>query len=269
MDSRNTLTITKTANTIAELLSTEQLSAGAAPLDCVLRRADAEFGGKLPDRVFVYNPDAVAMWLWQKYTELYCGLMAKTDMTVPILSVMPSVTPVCFGSMYTGLMPEQHGITTYERHILRCETLFDVMVRAGKKVALIAERDSSMSIIFGERAIDYFIYDTVDECNKKAFELIDKDEYDLIIDYNGDYDENMHRCSPEGEAAMAALRKNISVYGKLHDALAEKWKKHDTVMLFAPDHGCHEIEGKLGSHGLDMAEDMNILHFYSFLPAKN
>ena len=36
------------------------------------------------------------------------------------------------------------------------------------------------------------------------------------------------------------------------------------VFAFLPDHGCHEIDGNLRSHGLDMEEDMNIIHFYGF-----
>lgn len=267
MDTNNTLRITKTAATIAALLGAEKMNEAAQPLEPVLKRAAAEFG-KLPDRVFIYNPDAVAMWLWQKYTELYTEMLVRTEMTLPVYTVMPSVTPVCFGSMYSGLMPEQHGITSYTKPVLKCGTLFDCAVKAGKRVALIAEKNSSMSIIFGGRDIDYFIFDTVAECNLKALELIEKDEHDLIIDYNGNYDENMHRCSPEGEAAMTALKDNIAAFAKLHDAIAEKWNEHDTVLAFAPDHGCHEIDGKLGSHGLDMVEDMNILHFYSFIKSR-
>jgi hypothetical protein len=37
---------------------------------------------------------------------------------------------------------------------------------------------------------------------------------------------------------------------------------HDTLVGFAMDHGCHEIDGGCGSHGLDMDEDLNILHLY-------
>ena len=28
------------------------------------------------------------------------------------------------------------------------------------------------------------------------------------------------------------------------------------------DHGCHEIDGNAGAHGLDMVEDVEISHFY-------
>ena len=31
------------------------------------------------------------------------------------------------------------------------------------------------------------------------------------------------------------------------------------------DHGCHEIEGGCGSHGLDMDDDLNIVHAYKII----
>ena len=47
------------------------------------------------------------------------------------------------------------------------------------------------------------------------------------------------------------------------------WKKHHTLLGFAMDHGCHEIDGECGSHGLDMPEDLNIVHRYMALPAES
>ena len=49
--------------------------------------------------------------------------------------------------------------------------------------------------------------------------------------------------------------------------IREHWKEHSTLLGFAMDHGAHEIDGKLGSHGLDMPEDLNITHFYRAAPA--
>ena len=46
------------------------------------------------------------------------------------------------------------------------------------------------------------------------------------------------------------------------------WKHHNTLVGFAMDHGCHEIDGGCGSHGLDMEEDLNILHLYKIYPAE-
>ena len=41
-----------------------------------------------------------------------------------------------------------------------------------------------------------------------------------------------------------------------------------TLVGFAMDHGCHEIDGGCGSHGLDMPEDINIVHLYKGYPKK-
>ena len=48
----------------------------------------------------------------------------------------------------------------------------------------------------------------------------------------------------------------------------DNWGAHDTLMGFAMDHGCHEIDGGCGSHGLDMEEDLNIVHRYRACPAR-
>ena len=120
-----------------------------------------------------------------------------------------------------------------------------------------------MSIIYLEREIDYFIYQTVEEINAKALELIAKDEYDVLVVYNTNYDYIMHKNGPESTKALAELRLNGSMFGTIYNAINNCWKnKHDTLLGFAMDHGCHEIDGDSGSHGLDMDEDRQILHTY-------
>ncbi len=115
--------------------------------------------------------------------------------------------------MYTGVQPETHGIMKYEKPVLAMETLFDCCIKVGKRVTIVSTARDSISMIFLERQMDYFIYETVDEVNKKAMELIDGDIYDLLVIYNGDYDAVMHRHSPEGEKSIDTLQKNIDFYG--------------------------------------------------------
>ena len=110
--------------------------------------------------------------------------------------------------------------------------------------------------------MDYFFYDTVEEVNAKAEELIRADSHDFIVVYNGNYDSTMHRWSPENPASLQVLDENAAAFDRLAGIARESWKDHPTLVGFAPDHGCHEIDGGLGSHGLDMPEDLNILHFY-------
>lgn len=74
----------------------------------------------------------------------------------------------------------------------------------------------------------------------------------------------MHKNGPEAEASLEALRQNGEDFADLVDLALEKWGGHRVFYGFCPDHGCHEIDGGCGSHGLDMDEDMNVIHGYGW-----
>ncbi len=223
---------------------------------------DHAFAGKKADRLFLYNPDAIAQWIFEKYPDLFRELTSVTDLQLQLRTVMPSVTPVCFGTFYTGAQPEVHGIRSYTKPVIKIDTLFDALIRAGKRIALVTTDVCSMSKIYLERDMDYFNYPDIAEANAKTAELILADNYDVIVLYNGNYDTIMHRYGPESIHALGELRINIQAYAMFDALISEHWKTHRTLMGFAMDHGCHEIDGNVGSHGLDMPEDLNITHFY-------
>lgn len=228
--------------------------------------ADA-FGGKAADRIFMFNPDAVAQWIYEKYTFLAREVAIYAPQRLPLAAVMPSVTPVCFGTMYTGAQPRVHGIRKYEKPVITIDTLFDAMIRCDKKVAILADRGSSMANIYNGRQMDYFFFDTLAEINAKAVELILEDRYDFIAVYNANYDDVMHKYGPESVEALAELRLNSQTFAMFAELIKTHWAKHNTLLGFAMDHGCHEIDGGCGSHGLEMEEDINICHFYGAFPA--
>lgn len=58
--------------------------------------------GRKADRIFMYNPDAVAEWIFRKYPQLFKEVTEICEKEISYRTVMPSVTPVCFGTMYTG-----------------------------------------------------------------------------------------------------------------------------------------------------------------------
>ncbi len=262
----NTLPEAGVAAAVTEVLGIAPPKEAEAPLFQIQKAADKAFFGEKADRVFLYNPDAIALWVFQKYAALFDGVLLNTQLTLPLACVMPSVTPVCFATMYTGAQPAVHGIQTYTKPVLKTDTVFDALIRAGKKPAIVSTTGDSISKIFLERDMDYFIYDTVEEVNEKAFALIKEDKYDLITLYNGDYDAIMHKVSPEGEGAIQALKNNVQTFETIAQLTAKHWAEHNTVLAFAPDHGCHEIDGGSGGHGLLMPEDINIVHFYGFQP---
>ena len=246
----------------------EAPACAAEPSKELCAYVDEKFGGKKADRIFMYNPDAIAQWIYEKYPQLCQEADTNTEIKLPFCTVMPSVTPVCFGTMYTGAQPAVHGIQKYEKPVIKIDSIFDALIRAGKKPVIIADKNCSMGKIYLEREMDYFICDTIEDINAKAAELILKDEYDFVAVYNGNYDSVMHKTGPESLEALSELRTNSRTFGMFSKMIEEHWKGHNTLVGFAMDHGCHEIDEGAGSHGLDMPEDLNIVHLYKAYPAE-
>ena len=247
---------------LCEIMGVAPPEKAANPCNELIEYANNVLCGKKADRIFMYNPDAVAEWICKKYEHLMKEVTDRTDIEIPFCTVMPSVTPVCFGTMYTGAQPSVHGIQSYVKPVITIDTIFDAMIRTGKKCAIVSTANDSMSKIYLEREMDYYIYDTVEEVNAKAAELIIEDKYHFLVVYNRNYDAKMHKFGPESTEALAELRSGSEDFA-MFDALIQKhWGKHNTLIGFAMDHGCHEIDGDCGSHGLDMPEDLNIVHFY-------
>ena len=267
-DLNSSICISSVKSSILKLAGMEISENIEDPNPVITALADKKLSGKPVDRAVIYNPDAVALWVYQKYTEMFAKAALCSDLALPMLSVMPSVTPVCFASMYSGVMPDIHGIKKYEKPVLTVNTVFDSFIKAGKKAAIVSTARDSISMIFLDRDMEYFIYDTPEEVNKKALSLIDEDRFDLIVIYNGNYDGTMHKFGPEATESLNALKMNVDFYSELIEKINSQWKNHDVFYGFCPDHGCHEIDGGCGSHGLDMEEDMNVIHFYGIKVAE-
>ena len=252
--------ITDVAATVSSLLGFASPNGGEP-----MAEVTSLFKDGRADRVLMYNPDAVAWWVFTKYRDKFAKCLARDPLVMEMRSVMPSVTPVCFASMYSGLTPDGHGIKCYTKPVLACQTLFDAAIAAGIRPAIVSETGASVSMIFREREMDYYIYDSVGEVTRKALELIRGGTHRLVVAYHGDYDHFMHRNGPEGDEALAALDANAEAYCALCDAAAESWggKGLSWAAAFATDHGCHLIDGGCGSHGLDMPEDMEVAHLWT------
>ena len=254
------------AAALAYAIGVEAPACAADPNPDLVKYIDETLGRGGADRIFMYNPDAVAEWIYRKYPDLVKEVTSRCDIELPMATVMPSVTPVCFGTMYTGAQPSVHGIQKYEKPVIKIDSLFDALIRAGKKPVIVADTSCSMGKIFLERDMDYFLYSSYEEVNAKAAELIISDEYDFIAVYNGNYDSRMHKTGTESTAALAELRTNSRAFGMFAELIKNNWKSHSTLLGFAMDHGCHDIDGDCGSHGLDMDEDINIVHLYKAYP---
>lgn len=218
-------------------------------------------GGKA-DRVVLYHADAVGLYIWQKYTDIFAPVYKHTTINIPFLSTVMSVTPVAHASMYTGVDPEIHGIQTYTRPQLTCDTLYDQLIKAGKKIAIIAKEDSTFLHIFAGRDIEYFAVKNAIEIQEKALELIAEDNYDLISIHTFDYDSASHAHGPESKEALNALNIEAEVFANIALALEQFKDKHNILLSYSPDHGQHLTDSGRGSHGSKLIEDMNVLHFF-------
>ncbi len=264
MNLHNYFQITQTAATVAAMMQFPAPKAAAEPNPAVVQTAERLLSGKPVERCLLYNPDAIGLWLYQKYTAEFIPVITHSQVAIPVNSVMPSVTPVCFASMYTGVTPDVHGIQAYVKPVLKIETLFDAAIAAGKKPIIISTAGDSITQIFLEREMDYIVCQTPDECNERALEVLKENRHDIVVVYNANYDSQMHRSGPEAPETLAQLTHNANAFAELTEAAAKAWKGMAWCSAFLPDHGCHEIDGNLGSHGLDMPEDMDIVHFYGF-----
>ena len=265
----NTLSMTQFAASIAAAMGAEAPRQADKPIPMVADLVERELAGRKADRLLIYNPDCMGMWMYQKFTEELAPVLKATQLALPLKTVSPSWTPVCFGSMYTGVLPEVHGIRGYMKPVITVDSLFDSLPRSGKKVALVAVDHSSMAMIYQNRDIDYYIEPYDGEVTARALELIAQDKYDAIIVYNQEYDDMMHRTVPESEQAMAAFHHHIEAFRQLTDAVREHWSGHDSMVVWATDHGCHvdEVIGH-GNHGTEEERDMNIMHYFGVYPRK-
>ena len=247
--------------------------AAAAPAQDLVDYIDQKLGGEKADRVLMYNPDAIGKWVWKKHPQYLAEVEENTELDMSFWSPFPPVTPVCFGTMYTGAQPEVHGIHKYEKPVLKMDTLFDALMRAGKKPLIIAVNNCSIAKLFLERDMDYIITSGSAETNAYAAEAILEDKHDFIVVYNGNYDAKMHRAGCEAPETLAELRYNSYTYATLNHLVRRHWTGHNTLMAFAMDHGCHDCAPfikndklYLGTHGADQDSDRFIRHRYQIYP---
>ncbi len=247
--------------TICHLLGIEPPSVSEEPaLDMVISTLDEDF---LLEKCLIVAQDAIGAHLWGSHENELRKILPLVPLRVPLHAVFPPITPVCFASIFTGAQPKVHGIHSFIRPVLECDTLFDALVRANKKVAIVSVKDSCIDLIFRNRDIAYFSEDDDKAVVERTLEAIQGDEYDVIVSYQADYDDNLHQSEPFSPICIQALGRHILDFRKMAEAANLHWKDKGHVVAFTPDHGAHinPSTGK-GDHGLDIPEDMDIFHCY-------
>ncbi len=236
--------------------------ATAEPIIEILDAANKISDG-IVEKALLYAPDAIGEALFRDFPGDFKPVLDIAPLQVPVRSMSPSYTPVCYGSMFTGLSPEGHGITKYDKPVLKCDTIFDALLRAGKNVAIVAVEGSSIDTIFRERDVDYFSEAYDPEAEVRALQLLEEGVHDLILVYHQEYDDTMHGSTPRSPETLEAYRRHLATFVRLGEAFNEAWASSDRVIAFLPDHGTHvDPESGKGGHGTDSPEDMEVRHFW-------
>ena len=215
------------------------------------------------EKCLIYAPDAIGFYLTIQFKDWFDKVEKLAPQKIRLCSIFPPMTPVCFASMFTGAQPEVHGITTYMKPVLKCQTIFDVFIKAKKKIAIVAVSNSSIDVIFRERKIDYFSEKYDPEVTSKTLDLLENGNYDLIVVYHQEYDDSLHDTQPLSDKSIKAMKNNIRSFEMIAETFNNNWKESNRLILFAPDHGAHiGIEDGKGTHGNNIPEDMIIQHYF-------
>jgi hypothetical protein len=224
--------------------------------------------GRRAEKALVFCPDALGEMLLSRYAALTGGVSELAPLPVAMLAETPPKTPVCFASMFTGLAPEEHGIRRYERPVLSCDTLFESLAREGSRVAIVAVEGSSIDLIFRGRDLEYHSLPGDREVAAVACGILARDDADFVLAYQQGYDDLLHGPGgPFSADALEAAALHASDFAGLSQAMDEGWRGFDRLLLFAPDHGAHELEDGRGDHCDDIPQDMHITHFWGFRSA--
>lgn len=287
-DSRDTLdalrkqyqrlySIADLAPTVCHLFGvTEPKDSGGIVIPEIADQADKLMGGEGEnERAVLFCADAMGENQRQHFPDDFALIEKTAGFRIKSVSVIPSVTPACYGSIFSGAAPCVHGIQKYEKTVLQVETLFDVFPRAGKNVAVVCCNNCSIDRILRGRDVDYYSFhgektgsadNALQRADRKAYELtlelIAKDEYDLIVCYMADYDHQMHYLGPFSPEAAAQAHLAAKRFKALQEAMDKYWKKYNRTLVFVPDHGGHYTDETHGGHGSDLPDDMLVSHYY-------
>ena len=232
-------------------------------------------GGSI-EKAVIFHADAVPAYILTRYPELAEPVKRISQLEIPFRSVMPSITPVCFGAIYSGTYPDRNGVPRYVPPILQpdciqpritCETIIEALVRARKRPAVVTCSNGCIASMLYDRGAKMFIIDGDDDqamfdC---AMEILRSDSFDVVFLYQLSYDYTMHCFGPEGAASLAVLKTLSERYERFAREAAAVWSNRRVLTVFNADHGSHRLEGTPGhegAHGEDIPEDMEMLWYF-------
>lgn len=264
--------LTNFAPTVAMIMGLEKQEHMSAPVVELAEALMKNAGGTIEKALF-FHADAVPAYVVEKNESIFAPVRKVKQIEIPFHAVMPSITPVCFAAMFSGAYPSQNGVPEYCTPILSdklvqpaisCGTIIDILVQAGKKVAVVTCSNGCIASMLYGRGADMYIIPGDDDklMYEKACEILQADKYDAIFLYQLSYDYTMHAYGPESKEALEVLDTITNRYETLVKTAQKVWKGYRIMTVFNSDHGAHLLSEGRGSHGVDIPEDMNMKYFW-------
>lgn len=250
--------------TICELMGIPcPAQCAATPIPGVIDQAGHIFNGNgKAEKVLLFCADAFGDYQRDNVPGPFERIQKVAGMRIKSVSLMPSVTPVCYGSIFSGTPPLVHGIQKYEKPVLTVETLFDVLAAAGRNVAIISSNNCSIDCIFRRRKVDYFSLRDGEAAFDITQRVLNEMDYDVVVSYMGSYDSKAHRTGLFSAESIAQLELGAERFEKLAATVDKVWAGKNRVLALVPDHGQHHISDTKGGHGENSPEDMLVSHYY-------
>lgn len=175
-------------------------------------------------------------------------------------TVFPSVTLPCHTSLFLGVDPDRHGITTnfWMPQVRPIDGIFEIVNRAGGKCAMFYNWQELRDLCrpgtlhyahFHRQSEDMATeWQNEDAMTDMTISYIQKESPDFLFLYLGAVDEVGHRFGWMGSEYMQTVSHSSACIRRLKESLPEGYQ-----LIITADHGGHER-----SHGTTLTEDMVI-----------
>jgi len=240
--------LTQLARTIAEVLRLPAPAQADSPaLDGIV--ADLQGAARLA----VLAPDALGVHpfsLWRHEMPFLDGLHRQHSLV--LRGVMPTITPVNFATMVSGLDQRGHGIQSFDGEF-QCETLFDVVRAHGGQSAGVGQKGYTGSKLLGRNADLWGTAEsnTDAEVEQIALGFAREHRPQFIIVQLGTTDDVLHKYGPSSPEVVPVFRETDAILRRMIGELTAL----GYAIIITSDHGQHDVEPAGGSHGLEQDED--------------
>ena len=271
--------LTNFAATLLKCMGIEKTAHMSDAVEALAEDVRKSAGGDI-EKALIYHVDAVPAYIVDAHEAMFAPVRRQAQVCAEFNAVMPSITPVCFGAMYSGAYPDENGVPCYLPPTLTpeliqprisCTTVIEALVAAGKKVAVFTCSNGCIASMLYGRGADMFIIDGDDAAMYRAADAaLDLQKYDVIFLYQLSFDYTMHAYGPQSEEALKVLETLTNRFEAIAEHAQKVWKDYKRLMVFNSDHGSHDVQDDpthKGMHGDDIPEDMQMKWFFGAYPA--